>query len=114
MQKFMQSEERPTGIYCANDITAIGMLKFLETNKNRYYIPSIIASDDIEEAQYTRPMLTTVRLLKEEMGKFALYLLVDRMRGGHKSVVRTELEGKLMVRNSCVGTDEGGWSDYCI
>jgi DNA-binding LacI/PurR family transcriptional regulator len=51
-------------------------------------------------------MLTTVRLPKEEMGKFALYLLVDRMRGGHKSVVRTELEGKLMVRNSCVGTDE--------
>ena len=114
MQKFMQSEDRPTGIYCANDITAIGMLKFLETNKNRYYIPSIIASDAIEEAQYTRPMLTTVRLPKEEMGKFALYLLVDRMRGGHKSVVRTELEGKLMVRNSCVGTDEGGWRDYCI
>ena len=48
------------------------------------------------------------------MGKFALYLLVDRMRGGHKSVVRTELEGKLMVRNSCVGTDEGGWSGYFI
>ena len=72
------------------------------------------SSDLIEEAQYTRPMLTTVRLPKEEMGKFALYLLVDRMRGGHKSVVRTELEGKLMVRNSCVGTDEGGWSDYCI
>ena len=90
------------------------MLKFLETNKKRYYFRSIIASDVIEEAQYTRPMLTTVRLPKEEMGKFALYLLVDRMRGGHKSVVRTELEGKLMVRNSCMGIDEGGWCDYCI
>lgn len=67
MQRFLQSEDRPTGIYCANDITAIGMLKFLGTNKNRYYVPSIIASDDIEEAQYTRPMLTTVGLPKEEM-----------------------------------------------
>ena len=114
MQRFLQSEDRPTGIYCANDITAIGMLKFLGTNKNRYYVPSIIASDDIEEAQYTRPMLTTVGLPKEEMGKFALYLLLDRMRGGHKSVVRTELEGKLMIRNSCTTADEGGWSDYCI
>lgn len=114
MQKFLQSEDRPTGIYCANDITAIGMLKYLGTNKNRYYVPSIIASDDIEEAQYTRPMLTTVGLPKEEMGKFALYLLIDRMRGGHKSVVRTELEGKLMIRNSCTAADEGGWSDYCI
>ncbi len=114
MQKFLQSDDRPTGIYCANDITAIGMLKYLGTNKNRYYVPSIIASDDIEEAQYTRPMLTTVALPKEEMGKFALYLLIDRMRGGHKSVVRTELEGKLMIRNSCTTADEGGWSDYCI
>lgn len=114
MQRFLQSEDRPTGIYCANDITAIGMLKFLGTNKNRYYVPSIIASDDIEEAQYTRPMLTTVGLPKEEMGKFALYLLLDRMRGGHKSVVRTELEGKLMIRNSCTTADEGGWSDHCI
>ena len=114
MKRFIQSEDRPTGIYCANDITAIGMLKFLGTNKNRYYIPSIIASDDIEEAQYTNPMLTTVNLPKEEMGKFALYLLIDRMRGGHKRIVRTELEGKLMIRNSCTVSGESGWSDYCI
>lgn len=114
MQKFLKSEDRPTGIYCANDITAIGMLKFLEANRNRYYVPSIISSDDIEEAQYTTPMLTTVRLPKEEMGKFALYLLLDRMRGGHKSVVRTELEGKLMIRNSCTMPSESEWSDYCI
>lgn len=114
MRQFMSQEERPTGIYCANDITAVGMLKFLEKSKSRFYIPSIIASDDIEEAQYTRPMLTTVKLPKEEMGKFAIYLLLDRMKGGHKSIVRTELEGKLMIRNSCTAPDESGWSDYCI
>lgn len=114
MQRFLQSEDRPTGIYCANDITAIGMLKFLGTNKKRYYVPSIISSDDIEEAQYTKPMLTTVSLPKAEMGKFALYLLLDRLRGGHKGVVRTELEGKLMIRNSCFSADENGWCDYCI
>ena len=73
-------------------------LKCLNKYKNRYYVPSIISSDDIEEAQYTKPMLTTVRLPKEEMGKFALYLLIDRLDGGHKGIVRTELEGKLMIR----------------
>lgn len=114
MEKFLKSGDCPTGIYCANDITAIGMLKCLNKYKNRYYIPSIISSDDIEEAQYTHPMLTTVSLPKEEMGKFALYLLLDRMRGGHKSEVRTELEGKLMIRNSCTPVEESGWSDYCI
>lgn len=114
MREFLQSGDCPTGIYCANDITAVGMLKCLNKYKNRYYMPSIIASDDIDESQYTKPMLTTVRLPKEEMGKFALYLLLDRMKGGHKSVVRTELEGKLVIRNSCYPVQESSWSDYCI
>lgn len=114
MKRLLQAEDCPTGIYCANDITAIGMLKCLNKFKNRYCTPSIISSDDIEQAQYTKPMLTTVRLPKDEMGKFALYLLLDHMKGGHKGVVRTELEGKLMIRNSCTVAEESVWSDYYI
>lgn len=114
MKRFLQSDDCPTGIYCANDITAIGMLKCLEKFKNRYYMPSIISSDDIDEAQYAKPMLTTVRLPKEEMGRFALYLLLDRIQGRHRSVVCMELEGKLMKRNSCTRVEEAGWSDYYI
>ncbi|MCD7824620.1 MAG: LacI family transcriptional regulator [Clostridiaceae bacterium] len=106
MEKLLQSENCPTGIYCANDITAVGMLKCLDKFKSRYYMPSIISSDDIEQAQNTRPMLTTVRLPKDEMGKFAMYLLLDRIQGGHKGVVRTEMEGKLMIRNSCAPAEE--------
>lgn len=101
MENLLHSGNCPTGIYCANDITAIGMLKALNKYKNLKEIPSIIASDDIEEAGNCRPMLTTVKLPKEEMGKFALYLLVDRLKNGHSSVVRMELEGKLMIRDSC-------------
>lgn len=114
MLQFLQSDNAPTGIYCANDITAVGMLKCLNKYKNSYYTPSIIASDDIEEAQNTKPMLTTVRLPKEEMGKFAMYLLLDRLRGGHKGAVHMELEGKLMVRESCTQADESRWCDYYI
>ncbi|MBR1866027.1 MAG: LacI family DNA-binding transcriptional regulator [Lachnospiraceae bacterium] len=114
MQKILQMEEYPTGIYCANDITAVGMLKCLNKYKNRYYTPSIISSDDIEEAQYTKPMLSTVKLPKEEMGKFAIYLLLDRLRGGHKGSVRMELEGRLIVRNSCYPVADTTWSDYNI
>ena len=51
---------------------------------------------------------------KEEMGRFALYLLLDRMKGGHSGVVRMELSGKLLVRNSCSHVSESFWSDYCI
>ena len=114
MERFLHSGDCPSGIYCANDITAIGMLKCLNRYKNKYYMPSIISSDDIEQAQYTNPMLTTVKLPKEEMGKFAMLLLLDRMKGGHKGVVRVELEGKLIRRNSCTSVEESVWSDYCI
>ena len=102
METLLKSGDMPTGIYCANDITAIGMLKCLSRHRNLLFRPAIISSDDIEEAQFTTPMLTTVRLPKEEMGKFALNLLVDRIKGGHKSIVKTELECKLMVRDSCL------------
>ena len=114
MEKFFQSDDMPTGIYCTNDISAIGMLKCQNKFRNRYCMPSIISSDDIQEAQFTRPMLTTVSLPKEDMGKFALYLLLDRLKGGHSGIVRMELEGRLMIRNSCSSVEDSMWSDYCI
>lgn len=113
MKKILTKEDCPTGIYCSNDITAIGMLKYLNQHRH-FYTPSIIATDDIEEAQNTNPMLTTVKVPKEEMGKFALMLLLDRMKNGHTSSVRMELEGKLMARNSCTRVEDIGWNDYCI
>jgi sulfate transport system ATP-binding protein/LacI family transcriptional regulator/LacI family repressor for deo operon, udp, cdd, tsx, nupC, and nupG len=114
MKTFLQMDYCPTAFYCANDISAIGMLKCLNKFKNQYYMPSIISSDDIEEAQFTKPMLTTVRLPKNEMGRLALYLLLDRLKGGHDSVVRSELSGKLIVRSSCTRVEDSTWSDYCI
>lgn len=113
MEKLLAMPDYPTGIYCANDITAVGVLKLLSRRKN-IYMPSVIASDDIEQAQFTTPMLTTVHLPKEDMGKFALWLLLDRINNGHKAVTRMELECKLMVRSSCTSAQENGWSDYCI
>ena len=114
MEQLLKTDDCPTGIYCANDITAVGMLKYLRRCRNLYFTPSIIASDNIEEAQFTKPMLTTVALPREEMGRFAIYLLLDRMKGGHTGVVRMELSGKLLIRNSCSHVSESFWSDYCI
>lgn len=114
MERFAGMEDGPTGIYCANDITAIGMIKYMNRYKNRYYTPAIISSDDIEEAQYTNPMLTTVALPKEEMGRFAIFLLLDRIKGRHKNNVQMEMEGKLVVRESCTGIEDFDWYGYYI
>lgn len=105
MEYFLKSKIYPSGIYCANDITAIGMLKCLVNYKLPYYVPSIISSDGILQAQFSTPMLTTVELPKKEMGKFAVQLLMDRLNGGHTNIVRMEIEGTLKIRNSCLPYD---------
>lgn len=51
-----------------------------------------------EEAQYTTPMLTTVEISKTDMGHFALQLLMDSLKGGHKGVARIEFQCKLIKR----------------
>ncbi|MGN0677334.1 MAG: substrate-binding domain-containing protein, partial [Ruminococcus sp.] len=114
MEYFLKQNNPPTGIYCANDIIAIGMLKALSKYNSRYYNPSIISSDDITESRYTKPMLTTISLPKEEMAKFTVYLLLDRLNGGHKSVIRTEIEGNLVIRNSCFPVKNMDTIEYYI
>ncbi len=114
MEKFLLEEERPTAFFCANDITAVGMTKCLNHYRNRTYSPSIISIDNIEESQFTTPMLTTVNLPKEQMGKFAVYMLLDRIKGGHENVVRLELEGNLIRRSSCAKVEETYMTEYFI
>ena len=93
-------KNRPTAVFCANDILAIGAIRSLSQRKNIVYEPSVIGCDDIEEAQFTDPMLSSVHVPKEEMGYLALQLLYDRMTGGHRSATKLELLGYLMQRSS--------------
>lgn len=101
MEYFSGLADPPSGIYCANDILAVGMLKAMNRRRSKVYSPSIISNDDIDAAQYTKPMLTTIALPKNEMVRFALMLLLDRIKGGHRIVSRLEVEGTLIIRESC-------------
>lgn len=116
MQELMDRdpEDAPTAVYAASDTIAVGMLRCLNQSRNRYYSPSIIGSDDIEAAQFTKPMLTTIHIPKAEMGKFAVDLLSDRLHGGHKTAVRLEVQGKLIVRSSCTSPDMSYQLEYYI
>lgn len=111
---FMKHPNPPTAIYCANDITALGVLNHLAKSKSRYYHPSVIASDDIKEAQLSKPMLTTVTVPKENMVRYALDLLRDRMNGGHKDNIKIEFEGKLVIRESCFKSEDAIQIEYYI
>lgn len=101
MESILKKKVMPTAIYCANDIIAVGMLKYLQIGGYYGNKPSIISSDDIEMAQFTTPMLTTVHLPKQDMAKCAIWLLMDRLNRGHETVIHMEMCCKLMVRSSC-------------
>lgn len=98
---------RPTAIFCLVDAIAVGVIRRLNKRKNKFYMPSIIACDGIEEGKYTSPMLTTVESPKEDMARLAVLLLLSRLEKGHKSPARIVVDGKLIIRESCRRVSEG-------
>jgi DNA-binding LacI/PurR family transcriptional regulator len=114
IKRLMSLGDGPTAIYCPCDFVAIGMLNSLKRYSKRSYTPSIISSDGIEDDKYCKPMLTCVEHPKDMMVKYAVYLLLDRLKGGHKAVTHIEVESQLVIRDSCTTIDEGNMYDYCI
>jgi sulfate transport system ATP-binding protein/LacI family transcriptional regulator/LacI family repressor for deo operon, udp, cdd, tsx, nupC, and nupG len=114
MKYIMSLKNGPTAIYCPCDFVAISMLNALKKYRKRYYTPSIIASDGIEQSKYSKPMLTSVELPKDIMVKYAAYLLLDRLNNGHTDITRMEVESRLMIRESCTSFEEGTMFNYCI
>ncbi len=98
----MNAKSDITAIFCANDNTAIGAIKALR--ERGYRIPediSIIGVDDIETAQYLSPMLTTVHIPTDDMGRTAAKVLIDRINGGHKLPMKIVLPFHIAKRDTC-------------
>ena len=101
MNDIIHSDRKPSAVFCANDCTALGVLKALKQNRRSGYLPSIISIDNISESRKTDPLLTTIDIPKREMAHLALTLLLDRKDGGHRENVRAELPCRLLERESC-------------
>lgn len=102
MYDIINNKTLPTAISCGNDEIAIGVIKAIRECNLR--IPediAIIGIDDIEMAPYLRPSLSTIRIPKIELGKFAVKILIDRIEKGHKLPVKIEMPFELVVRKSC-------------
>lgn len=101
MQKILEMKYRPEAIFCANDITAIGLLRAYHDSGIKNYIPSIISIDNIKQAQETTPLLSTVDIPKSDMGRLAVTILLHRMKGRHLEHIKISLPCKLILRESC-------------
>jgi DNA-binding LacI/PurR family transcriptional regulator len=98
---FRERGKRPDAIVCANDQMAIGALEALAELRVR--VPedvAVVGFDDIEEARFTSPPLTTVRQPLYEQGREAVRLLLAEVYGGPRGE-RVTLHTEFVARRSC-------------
>lgn len=91
---------RPTAIFAANDHLALGLIKVLGENGIR--VPgdmSIIGFDDIPEAAFLRPALTTVRQDFDQLGNLAIERMLIQLREPSKREALT-IAPELIIRES--------------
>lgn len=102
VKEFLAKDPTVTAFFCGNDNTAIGALKAVK--EHGLEVPkdiSVISIDDIDTAQYVSPMLTTIHVPRDELGKMAAKILIDRIEYGKSLPIKVELPFTLTVRESC-------------
>lgn len=91
-----------SAVFCANDVTAIEILKLLKEKKRSLKRKiSVISIDNIEESENTSPFLTTINIPRKEMAHMAVTLLLDRIKKKHTETVRIEFPCRIINRGSC-------------
>ena len=110
MQQILQQKQRPTAIFCGGDIMAMGAICAADEMGLR--VPqdiSVIGYDNVRNARYFTPALTTVHQPKAQLGEKALEMLLDRITSKREESKTIEVHPTLIERRS-VG--DGPFRDY--
>ena len=90
-----------TAIFAANDQMALGVLRAVhEAGREIPAQISVVGFDDIPEAPYLMPPLTTVRQDFDEVGSRSLHLLLTRIETGERAPAGSLVAPELIVRAS--------------
>jgi LacI family transcriptional regulator len=107
-RKLLSLPDRPTAIFAANDMSAIGV--YQATRELGLQIPenlSVIGFDNLREAAYLDPPLTTIDQSIEHMATLATEMLVKLVKGEPLPINPAEegnlykIPTQLVIRNSC-------------
>jgi LacI family transcriptional regulator len=93
--------DRPTAVFACSDRMALGV--FDAAAERGLRIPrdlSVVGFDDLPEARWLSPGLTTVRQPVREMAELAARTLLRLIAGERLQVPRVELQTRLVVRGS--------------
>ncbi|HEU5128135.1 MAG TPA: substrate-binding domain-containing protein [Glycomyces sp.] len=97
----LSDAEPPTAIFTCADALAVGVYDAAGTLGVR--VPeecSVVGFDDLPEAEWLRPALTTLHQPIAEMGEAALRMLLRVMADPPPAAPREELSTRLIVRDS--------------
>lgn len=100
MKHILTLEDRPTALYCENDVMAIGALNALL--KQKLDVPetiAIIGHDGLEIGNILYPKLTTIEQPRYDMGFLAATMLIDLIEG-KSEIKNVKLEPKLVIRET--------------
>jgi DNA-binding LacI/PurR family transcriptional regulator len=103
MAQILALENRPTAVFCYNDLSALGAMRAIRAHGLR--IPediSVVGFDDLYISQYLDPPLTTVSQPMPQMGRMAMETLL-RIFDGADSPHNLRVKGHLIVRESTAG-----------
>jgi DNA-binding LacI/PurR family transcriptional regulator len=106
-RKFLALEQRPSAIFAANDLMALGAIYAIQEAGLR--VPediALVGYDDRDIAGLSRPTITTVTLPCYEMGQASARLLLSRLENQIETEEPIRIRGKLIIRESC-GAETG-------
>jgi DNA-binding LacI/PurR family transcriptional regulator len=99
-ERLWSSARRPTAVVAMSDIIALGVMDAAQMHGvNLPDELSVIGFDDLPDAHFVQPALTTVQQPVEEKGQLAAELLVDALTNRVEAVHRV-LPTTLIVRRS--------------
>lgn len=101
MEQLFMRDTLPTAFMCVNDATAIGVVNGLIARG--YDVPrefSVIGFDDIPQATYVKPALTTIRQPRSTIGKKAMSLLLASLEDQQAPPQELLILPDLIVRGS--------------
>ncbi len=100
---FTGTGDKPTAVFCYNDLVAIGLINAL--TDSGIQVPeqvSVIGFDNIEFCESARIPLTTVDVPAYDIGKTAAELLIKQISNTPEIFnEKVILQAKLVERNSC-------------
>jgi DNA-binding LacI/PurR family transcriptional regulator len=101
MRELMARGKHFTALFAYNDISAIGAIRALR--EKGFQVPqdvSIVGFDDIREAAFHFPGITTVRQPLRKMGETAAKHILEMIESGGKGSSRVDVEPEFVIRES--------------